>query len=467
MAVIIQIRRGLASAWTAANPTLAQGEMGVETDTLEVKIGDGLTAWNSLPYFTQGANGESAYDVAVNNGFVGTEEDWLDSLIGPTGATGATGPTGPEGPKGDTGDTGPKGDTGETGLTGATGATGPTGPKGDKGDKGDTGDTGPAGPKGDTGDTGPKGDTGDTGPKGDTGDTGPKGDTGDTGPTGPTGPKGDTGDTGPTGPTGPKGDTGDTGPTGPKGDTGDTGPAGPKGDTGDTGPKGDTGDTGPAGPEGPQGPQGEPGLDGADGADGADGLGVPLGGLEGQILAKLSDTDNDTVWIDNYTGELRLIVKNDSGVTINKGEAVMAVDAVGDRIKVAKAVADGSISARYMLGVMAETVADSAEGYVTLLGEIRNLNTIAYPIGTVLFIDPDVPGGLTDDEPVSPDLDMNVAIVTRSHETTGILFVRMWSQGVDLHEVNDVAITSATTGDFLRYNGTIWINSSVIDGGSA
>jgi hypothetical protein len=197
------------------------------------------------------------------------------------------------------------------------------------------------------------------------------------------------------------------------------------------------------------------------------GEGVPAGGLEGQILAKLTDTDYDTTWIDNYTGDLRIIVKNDSGVTLSKGTAVMAVDAVGDRIRVAKAVADGSVSARYMLGVMSETVADSAEGYVTLLGEIRNLNTIAYPIGTVLFIDPDVPGGLTDDEPVSPDLDMSVAIVTRSHASTGIIFIRMWSQGVRLGEVSDVALTSPTTGDILRYNGTVWINSSVLDGGSA
>ena len=234
--------------------------------------------------------------------------------------------------------------------------------------------------------------------------------------------------------------------------------------TGATGATGATGPEGPQGIQGIQGIQGEPGLDGDDGLDGE---GLISGGLEGQILAKLTDTDYDTTWIDNYTGDLRIIVKNDSGVTINKGEAVMAVDAVGDRIQVAKAVADGSVSARFMLGVMAETVADSAEGYVNLLGEIRNLNTIAYPIGTVLFIDPDVPGGLTDDEPISPDLDMSVAIVTRSHASTGILFVRMWSQGVDLAEVNDVAITSATTGDILRYNGSIWINSSILDGGSA
>lgn len=51
MAVQIQLRRGTAAAWTAADPTLAEGEVGVETDTLRLKVGDGATAWTSLPYF--------------------------------------------------------------------------------------------------------------------------------------------------------------------------------------------------------------------------------------------------------------------------------------------------------------------------------------------------------------------------------------------------------------------------------
>ena len=46
----IQIRRGTASQWTSANPTLAAGEWGFETDTQKGKIGDGSTAWNSLAY---------------------------------------------------------------------------------------------------------------------------------------------------------------------------------------------------------------------------------------------------------------------------------------------------------------------------------------------------------------------------------------------------------------------------------
>lgn len=50
MAIQIQMRRGTASEWTSANPTLAQGEMGVEHDTGMFKIGDGSTEWNSLEY---------------------------------------------------------------------------------------------------------------------------------------------------------------------------------------------------------------------------------------------------------------------------------------------------------------------------------------------------------------------------------------------------------------------------------
>ena len=46
----LQFRRGTAAQWTSANPTLASGEMGLETDTAKFKIGNGSIAWNSLAY---------------------------------------------------------------------------------------------------------------------------------------------------------------------------------------------------------------------------------------------------------------------------------------------------------------------------------------------------------------------------------------------------------------------------------
>ena len=62
MAVKIQMRRDTAAAWTAANPVLAAGEMGLETDTTYYKIGDGSTTWNSLGY--------GAYNGAISNGTI-------------------------------------------------------------------------------------------------------------------------------------------------------------------------------------------------------------------------------------------------------------------------------------------------------------------------------------------------------------------------------------------------------------
>jgi hypothetical protein len=50
MAIKLQIRRGTASNWTSSNPTLESGEIGYETDTGNVKIGDGTNPWTSLGY---------------------------------------------------------------------------------------------------------------------------------------------------------------------------------------------------------------------------------------------------------------------------------------------------------------------------------------------------------------------------------------------------------------------------------
>jgi hypothetical protein len=47
---LIQVRRDTAANWNSTNPTLAAGEMGFETDTGYIKIGNGSTAWSNLAY---------------------------------------------------------------------------------------------------------------------------------------------------------------------------------------------------------------------------------------------------------------------------------------------------------------------------------------------------------------------------------------------------------------------------------
>jgi hypothetical protein len=66
MAVQIQLRRGLAAQWTATNVLLAQGEMAVETDTKNFKVGDGINTWNNLPYSNVNTLGD-LNDVSASN----------------------------------------------------------------------------------------------------------------------------------------------------------------------------------------------------------------------------------------------------------------------------------------------------------------------------------------------------------------------------------------------------------------
>ncbi len=108
-----------------------------------------------------GANGKSAYELAVANGYTGTLDEWLKSLIGATGATGENGANGKSAyelavANGYTGTL----DEWLKSLIGATGAQGIQGVQGVKGDKGDTGATGAQGIQGVQGD---KGDVGETG----------------------------------------------------------------------------------------------------------------------------------------------------------------------------------------------------------------------------------------------------------------------------------------------------------------
>lgn len=51
----IRLRRGLAASWANINPVLASGEAGVELDTGQMKIGNGIDVWNNLPYSGSGA----------------------------------------------------------------------------------------------------------------------------------------------------------------------------------------------------------------------------------------------------------------------------------------------------------------------------------------------------------------------------------------------------------------------------
>ena len=61
MATVIQVKRGTAAAWTSANTVLTAGEIGFESDTKKMKVGDGSTAWTSLGYAGMSASSTDTF----------------------------------------------------------------------------------------------------------------------------------------------------------------------------------------------------------------------------------------------------------------------------------------------------------------------------------------------------------------------------------------------------------------------
>jgi hypothetical protein len=76
MATRIQLRRDTAANWTSEDPTLAQGELGYETDTGKLKLGDGLTAWTSLDYYYTTATLDEISDVTITSAADGDFLRW-------------------------------------------------------------------------------------------------------------------------------------------------------------------------------------------------------------------------------------------------------------------------------------------------------------------------------------------------------------------------------------------------------
>ena len=134
MATRIQVRRDTAENWTNNNPTLADGEIGFETNTGLFKIGANNTAWTSLAYAqvagptgpvgevgltgapgengmngAPGDNGLSAYEIWLNLGNSGSEQDFIDSLAGEDGVAGVDGLNGANGAAGAAGAAGENG----------------------------------------------------------------------------------------------------------------------------------------------------------------------------------------------------------------------------------------------------------------------------------------------------------------------------------------------------------------------
>jgi hypothetical protein len=176
------------------------------------------------------------------------------------------------------------------------------------------------------------------------------------------------------------------------------------------------------------------------------------------------DSDLATVVLglnDNVANELGFknfwLVKNQTGATITKGSIVYANGTVGasGRITIDKFIADGSIDAKYLLGITAHDLSNGEDGYVISFGKIRKVNTDTFAAGAILYPSPTEAGVWTDVEPIAPNIDMPIGFCINSHANNGTIAIRVAS-GYKLSELHDVAISSPVEKASLYYSGGLW-----------
>ena len=140
--VRVQHKRMSASDWASSTLVLLDGELGVESDTGKVKVGNGRDRFSALQYLTgpkgdRGERGETgprgADGVMRFENLTSQQREGLKGAQGPQGARGPAGPTGPAGPAGAVGPRGPEGQRGPQGNVGPAGARGATGERGPAG----------------------------------------------------------------------------------------------------------------------------------------------------------------------------------------------------------------------------------------------------------------------------------------------------------------------------------------------
>jgi hypothetical protein len=178
-----------------------------------------------------------------------------------------------------------------------------------------------------------------------------------------------------------------------------------------------------------------------------------------------------TNWVNSNIPDVYL-VRNNTGSTIPKGTLVGAVGAEpSGRIDVAPFQVTGTENSELRaMGIATSNMSSGVNGEVMSFGTLTGLDTRGdtvsalavgdetWAAGDILFAHPTVDGKLTN---VRPQHDLAVAFITVRHASTGQIAIRIIPGNNHLEWMHDVSLVDKTSGDFLKYNGTLWVNDQI------
>jgi hypothetical protein len=177
--------------------------------------------------------------------------------------------------------------------------------------------------------------------------------------------------------------------------------------------------------------------------------GATGGGGTGDMLKSVYDPQ-DTGIVLSASKEMVSVI-NKTGALVPKGTIVYlkTSSSSGTHPELLLASALNEATSSKTIGAVYEDIADSAVGYVVTSGEVDNLNTTAYTIGTRLWLST-TPGQVTSTVPVQPSHAVFIGIVTRSQNTNGRILYAI-QNGYELGELHDVLLSSPANNDVLTF----------------
>ena len=154
-------------------------------------------------------------------------------------------------------------------------------------------------------------------------------------------------------------------------------------------------------------------------------------------------------------------VLNNTDNTFTDLQVIRISGASGQRLTGALAQANSEPNAIATFAVVTEQILKNQVGFATTFGLVRNVNTLAFPEGAVLYLSPTIPGAITATEPAAPNHNVMVGWCVRSHAVNGSIYVHV-QDGYELGELHDVAIVTPADGEVLMYEAStgLWKNKT-------